>query len=171
MTAPPIAQQPAPSTDDADNADLWLSPSELSSWLSVVRLITRLPWAIDGQLQRDADVSMVEYMTMAMLAEAPEWTMRMSTLAEEASVSLSRLSHMAKRLEARAYIRREPDPTDGRFTNAILLPTGMHKMQQAAPAHVAFVRHLAVDNLSPERLRRLGQDAERILRRIDSPAR
>jgi DNA-binding MarR family transcriptional regulator len=181
MTIPPIAQQPETSADDnaddnadksaGDGADLWLSESELSSWLSVVRLMTRLPWAIDGQLQRDADVSMVEYMTMAMLAESPEWTMRMSVLAEEASVSLSRLSHMAKRLEARGYIRREPDPTDGRFTNAILLPAGMHKMEEAAPAHVASVRRLVVDNLSAERLRRLGQDAERILRRIDSPAR
>ena len=154
-----------------ENSDLWLGAGELSSWLSVVRLITRLPWAIDAQLQRDADVSMVEYMTMAMLADSPEWTMRMSVLAEEASVSLSRLSHMVKRLEARGYVRREPDPEDGRFTNAVLLPAGMHKMQEAAPAHVAFVRRLVVDNLSAERLRRLGQDAERILQRIDSPAR
>jgi DNA-binding MarR family transcriptional regulator len=154
-----------------EHADLWLSPGELASWLSVVRLITRLPWAIDGQLQRDADLSMVEYMTMAMLAEAPEWTMRMSELAERTSTSLSRLSHLVKRLESRGYVRREPDPTDGRFTNAILLPPGMGKMQSAAPSHVAYVRRLVVDNLSAERLRRLGQDAERIVQRIDSPAR
>jgi hypothetical protein len=36
---------------------------------------------------------------------------------------------------------------------------------------VAFVRHLVIDSLSAERLRRLGQDAERIVQRIDSPAR
>ena len=154
-----------------EHADLWLSPGELASWLSVVRLITRLPWAIDGQLQRDADLSMVEYMTMAMLAEAPEWTLRMSELAERTSTSLSRLSHLVKRLESRGYVRREPDATDGRFTNAILLSAGMSKLQSAAPSHVAFVRRLVVDNLSAERLRRLGQDAERIVQRIDSPAR
>jgi len=108
---------------------------------------------------------------MAMLAEAPERTMRMSELAERTSTSLSRLSHLVKRLESRGYVRREPDPTDGRFTNAILLPAGMSKMESAAPGHVAHVRHLVVDNLSAERLRRLGQDAERILGRIDSPAR
>ncbi|MEY9907199.1 DNA-binding MarR family transcriptional regulator [Catenulispora sp. MAP12-49] len=165
-----------PRQDDADapaaeSSDLWLTSDELSSWLSVVRLITRLPWAIDSELQRDADISMVEYMTMAMLGEARDWTMRMSELADQASVSLSRLSHLVKRLEARGYVRREPDPRDGRFTNAILLPAGRRKMEEAAPAHVAFVRRLVVDNLSPERLRRLGQDAERILQRIDSPAR
>ncbi|MGC0316759.1 MarR family winged helix-turn-helix transcriptional regulator [Kitasatospora acidiphila] len=154
-----------------EQADLWLAPGELASWLSVVRLMTRLPWAIDAQLQRDADLSMVEYMALAMLSEAPERSLRMSVLAENTSTSLSRLSHMIKRLESRGYVRREPDPADGRFTNAILLPAGMSKLESAAPAHVAYVRRLVVDNLSGERLRRLGQDAERILQRIDSPAR
>jgi DNA-binding MarR family transcriptional regulator len=159
------------SSQTREHADLWLTPGELTSWLSVVRLITRLPWAIDSQLQRDADLSMIEYMTMAMLAEAPEWTMRMSELAEQTSASLSRLSHLIKRLESRSYVRREPDPSDGRFTNAILLPAGMRKLEEAAPSHVALVRRLVIDSLSAERLRRLGQDAERIVQRIDSPAR
>jgi DNA-binding MarR family transcriptional regulator len=160
-------KQPAP-TDE--HADPWLTPGELASWMSVVRLITRLPWAIDAELQRDAELSMVEYMTLAMLSEAPDRTLRMSELAESTSVSLSRLSHLVKRLESRGYARREPDPADGRFTNAILLPAGLAKLESAAPAHVACVRRLVVDNLSGERLRRLGQDAERIVQRIDSPA-
>ncbi|WP_329264502.1 MarR family transcriptional regulator [Streptomyces sp. NBC_01478] len=154
-----------------EHADLWLAPAELASWMSLVRLFVRLPWAIDAQLQRDADLSMVEYMTLAMLSEAPERTLRMSVLAEHANSSLSRLSHLVKRLESRGYVRREPDPVDGRFTNAVLLPDGMTKLESVAPGHVAHVRHLVVDNLSAERLRRLGQDAERILQRIDSPAR
>jgi DNA-binding MarR family transcriptional regulator len=154
-----------------EQAGLWLTPGQLASWLSVVRLMTRLPWAIDAQLQRDADLSMIEYMTMAILSETPDWTMRMSDLAERVSASLSRLSHLVKRLESRGYVRREPDPSDGRFTNAILLPAGLAKLESAAPDHVAYVRELVIDNLSPERLRRLGQDADRIVRRIDSPAR
>ena len=154
-----------------ERAELWLTPDQLASWLSVVRLITRLPWAIDTQLQRDADISMIEYMTMAMLGEAPQWTLRMSDLAERTSSSLSRLSHLVTRLENRGYVRREADPADGRFTNAILLPAGWRTMEAAAPAHVAHVRQLVIDNLSPERLRRLGQDADRIVARIDSPAR
>ena len=154
-----------------ERADLWLTPDQLASWLSVAQLITRLPWAIDAQLQREAGLSMIEYMAMAMLSGAPARTLRMSDLAERTSSSLSRLSHLAKRLESRGYIRRETDPADGRFTNAILLPAGLTKLESAAPGHVAYVRRLVVDNLSAERLRRLGQDAERIVARIDSPAR
>ena len=173
MTAiegPPV--EPVEPVEPVDeDAGLWLTPGELASWLSVVRLITRLPWAIDTQLQHDAGLSMVEYMAMAMLANAPRRTLRMSELAERTSSSLSRLSHLVKRLESRGYVRREADPADGRFTNAILLPAGMSKLESAAPAHVAYVRQLVIDNLSPERLRRLGQDADRIVRRIDSPVR
>jgi DNA-binding MarR family transcriptional regulator len=154
-----------------EHAGLWLTPGQLASWLSVVRLFTRLPWAIEGQLQRDAGLSMVEYMAMAMLSGAPQRTLRMSELAERTSTSLSRLSHLIKRLESRGYVRREADPADGRFTNAILLPAGLSKLESAAPAHVAYVRQLVIDNLSPERLRRLAQDADRITGRIDSPAR
>jgi DNA-binding MarR family transcriptional regulator len=153
------------------HADLRLTPGQLASWLSVVRLFTRLPWAIDAQLQRDADLSMIEYMAMAMLAKAPHHTLRMSDLAELTSSSLSRLSHMIKRLECRGYVRREADPADGRFTNAILLPAGMSKLESAVPGHVAYVRQLVIDNLSPERLRRLGQDADRIVQRIVPPGR
>jgi hypothetical protein len=37
-----------------EHADLWLTPAELASWMSLVRLTARLPWAIDAQLQRVA---------------------------------------------------------------------------------------------------------------------
>ena len=146
----------------------WLTAAELDSWLSVVRLITWLPWSIDQQLQRDSNLGMVEYQVLAMLSESPQRTMRMSSLAEVTNASLSRLSHLVQRLERRGLVRREPDPTDGRFTNAILTEKGFQTLAEAAPGHVAHVRSLIVDVLSPEQLRRLGRDADRIMSRIDA---
>ena len=145
----------------------WLTAAELDSWLSVVRMLTWLPWSIDQQLQRDSNLSMVEYQVLAMLSTRPQQTMRMSSLAEVTNASLSRLSHLIKRLEARGLVRREPDPADGRFTNAILTEQGLETLTKAAPGHVAFVRSLVIDVLSPEQLRRLGRDADRIMSRID----
>jgi DNA-binding MarR family transcriptional regulator len=127
-----------------------------------------LPWSIDQQLQHDSNLSMVEYQVLAMLSNSPEQTMRMSSLAEVTNASLSRLSHLIKRLEARGLVRREPDPADGRFTNAILTGHGLRTLTAAAPAHVAYVRSLVIDVLSPEQLRRLGRDADRIMSRIDT---
>jgi DNA-binding MarR family transcriptional regulator len=111
---------------------------------------------------------MTEYQVMARLSQAPERTMRMSSLADLANASLSRLSHLVKRLEERGLLRREPDPADGRFTNAILTDEGFRALADAAPAHVAHVRSLVVDVLSPEQLRHLGQAAERIVSHIDT---
>jgi DNA-binding MarR family transcriptional regulator len=89
----------------------------------------------------------------------------MSSLAEWAKVSLSHLSRIVNRLEHRGLVRREPDPTDGRFSNAILTDQGFQTI--ADTGHVAHVRSIVIDVLSPEQLRRLGRDADRILSRID----
>lgn len=148
----------------------WLTAAEVDSWLSVVRMMTWVPWSIDQQLRRDSNLGMAEYQVMARLSPGPERTMRMSQLADLANASLSRLSHLVKRLEARGFVRREPDPEDGRFTNAILTDEGLRVLSEAAPAHVAHVRSLIIDVLSPEQLRRLGLVADRIVARIDTSA-
>ena len=145
----------------------WLTTAEVDSWLSVVRLMTWLPWSIDQQLRRDSNLGMVEYQVMARLSQRPGRTLRMSELADLANSSLSRLSHLVKRLEDRGFVRREPDPADGRFTNAILTDLGFQTLAEAAPGHVAHVRSLVIDVISPEQLRRLGLVADRITSRID----
>ncbi len=146
----------------------WLTAAELDSWISLVRLMTWLPWSIDQQLQRDSNLRVVEYQVLAMLSGSPERRMRMSSLAEVTNASLSRLSHLVKRLEERGLVRRQPDSADGRFTNAILTDHGFQTLAAAAPGHVAQVRSLVIDVLSPEQLRRLGQVADRIMSRIDT---
>jgi len=148
----------------------WLTPEELSSWLSVVKLMTWLPWSIDQQLQHDANLATVEYQVLACLSQSPQRMMRMSSMAVLTNASLSRLSRVVKRLESRGLVRREADPSDGRFTNAILTDEGFRTIEAAAPAHVAHVRSLVIDVLSAEQLRRLGTAAERILSRIDTSA-
>jgi DNA-binding MarR family transcriptional regulator len=159
-------------TEEADRAGeepvKWLTAGELESWLSLVRLMMWLPWSIDQQLQRDSKLGTVEYQVLAMLSNSPERTLRMSSLAARTNASLSRLSHLVKRLEERGLVRREPDPADGRFTHAILTEEGFRTLAEAAPGHVAHVRSLVIDVLSPEQLRRAGLAADRIMSRIDT---
>jgi len=152
----------------AEEPVTWLTAAELDSWLSLVRLMMWLSWSVDQQLQRDSKLGMVEYQVLAMLSGSPARTMRMSELAEVTNASLSRLSHLVKRLEGRGLVRREPDPADGRFTHAILTDEGFRSLAEAAPGHVAHVRSLVVDVLSPEQLRRVGRIADRIVSRIDT---
>jgi DNA-binding MarR family transcriptional regulator len=145
----------------------WLDADERTAWLGLVRLMTKLPTALDAQLQRDAGVSFFEYSVLAMLSEQPDWTLRMSHLATLTTASLSRLSHVAKRLEAHGLMRRALDPEDGRCTNAILTDAGMDLITRTAPAHVAEVRALVIDAVTPALLRQLSLAHEAILSRLD----
>jgi DNA-binding MarR family transcriptional regulator len=127
-----------------------------------------LPWAIECQLQSDAGLSFTEYHCLARLSEDPAHTLRMSELAMLTNASLSRLSHLIKRLESRGLVRRETDATDGRFTNAIMTKAGYELLVASAPAHVARVRSLVIDALSPTELRHLHTASRRLLERLET---
>jgi DNA-binding MarR family transcriptional regulator len=141
----------------------WLTAEEQAAWRSVVALLIRLPAAIEAELQRDAGISQFEYLVLSGLSEAPGRTLRMSDLAAMASGSLSRLSHVVSRLEARGWVRREACPGDGRFINAVLTDDGWAKVVATAPGHVAAVRRLLIDVLAPDQLRELGAISDEVL--------
>ena len=115
----------------------------------------RLLPALDAQLRRDAGISHFEYEVLAALSEAPERTLRMSDLAVLAEGSLSRLSQVVARLEKKKWVRRTPDPTDGRYTLAILTDDGWDKIVATAPGHVNEVRRLVIDPLTNTQLNQL----------------
>ena len=148
----------------------WLTSEEEQTWRAVASVMHKLGWALECQLERDSDLSFVEYYTMARLSEEPTLTLRMSELAVLSNASLSRLSHLVTRLEKWGFVRREPDPTDGRYTNAILTKAGHAKLRASAPAHVAAVRQLVVDEFSPAELAKLRALCERIVTRVDASA-
>jgi DNA-binding MarR family transcriptional regulator len=151
----------------SDDSPRWLSPAELRAWLPVGGLLLKLPATLDTQMQRDSGLSHFEYLVLASLSEAPGRTRRMSELAALANGSLSRLSHVVKRLQARGWVQRRPSPGDGRFTNAELTEAGWQKVLASAPGHVEAVRDLILDALSAEELEQLGAMARKILGRID----
>jgi DNA-binding MarR family transcriptional regulator len=145
----------------------WLTADEEAAWRAFASVLVHLPWALECQLQRDASLSFIEYHALAMVSETPDHTRRMSDLAEVTNASLSRLSHLIKRLEGRGFVRREPDPTDGRYTNAVLTKAGYEHLVASAPAHVATVRQLVIDPFTKTEIRQLHEAADRILRRVE----
>jgi DNA-binding MarR family transcriptional regulator len=153
------------------DAPRWLSSTELDAWMPLGGLLLKLPAALDAQMQRDSGLSHFEYLVLAGLSEAPRRTRRMSELAALANGSLSRLSHVVKRLEARGWVRREPCPSDGRYTNAVLTDEGWEKVLASAPGHVEAVRTLFLDALTGDELAALGAVARRILDRLDADGR
>src|SRR3954465_8988660 len=112
----------------------WLSDDELKTWRALHLLLSKLPAAMGEQLQCDSRLSFIEYYVLAGLSDQPDRTLRMSQLAILANSALSRLSHLVGRLGRGGFVRREPDPDDRRFTNAVLTDEGHDYLVQAAPA-------------------------------------
>ena len=145
----------------------WLTAAERAAWLRFVAVLQLLPAALDGQLNRDEQLTHFEYFCLAMLSEAPQRTLRMTDLAARTNATLPRLSRVIAGLESAGLVERVPCPGDRRATNAVLTDAGWNKIVRAAPGHVAAVREFVIDALTPAQLTQLGRLSERMLARLD----
>ncbi|MGJ3561840.1 MarR family winged helix-turn-helix transcriptional regulator [Streptomyces sp. INA 01156] len=112
----------------------WLAPEESEAWLALWTMTVWLPVRLDAQLRQDSALSLPEYHALSQISMAPDRTLRLSELAAVANMTLSHLSRVVSRLEKAGWVRRVPDPTDGRYTLARLTDEGWHKVAAAAPS-------------------------------------
>lgn len=139
-----------------------LGREHLETWAALATLLERLPAALDVQLQRDSGLTHFEHGLLFALDTAPDRTLRMSILAGYASSTLSRLSRAITRLERQGRVRRTTDPSDGRFTLAVLTDGGHDLVQRSTPAHHALVEELVFSPLTDAQVRQLSVIAGKI---------
>lgn len=144
-----------------------LDGGERAAWVRLAAVVELLPGVLDSQLRRDAQLSHFEYYALAMLSEAPQRTLRMTSLATLTNATLPRLSHVARRLESRGLVERFPCPQDARATNVRLTAAGWDTVVRTAPGHVANVRQHVIDALTSEQLGQLADITDAILGRLD----
>jgi DNA-binding MarR family transcriptional regulator len=149
----------------------WLDEDERAAWLRLLAVVQLLPGVLDTQLRTTSRLTHFEYFVLAMLSEAPERTLRMTTLAQRTNATLPRLSHVVRRLEERGIVERSPCPDDGRATNARLTDVGWETVVAAAPGHVTAVRRHVLDPLTREQLRQLRAIGDALLSRLDPDGR
>jgi len=145
----------------------WLSEAELAAWVRFSAMLMALLSALDTQMRRDAKLSFFSYSVLAGLSEAPERTLRMTSLAQRTNATLPRLSHVVRRLEDRGLVERFPCPEDGRATNARLTTAGWDTVVATAPGHVNKVRELVLDPLSPAQVAQLRGIGDALLTVLD----
>jgi len=156
---------------DTPSQARWLDDEERQAWMALISVLIRLPSALDAQLRKDAGISHFEYEVLAGLSDAPQRTLRMSELALITEGSLPRLSQVVTRLEKRGWVRRAPDPADGRYTLAILTDEGWAKLVATAPGHVETVRRLVFDPLTRTQVRQMRDIGSRVMSAVDDDAR
>lgn len=149
-------------------ATQWLTPEERRAWVALTGLLIKLPTALDAEMAKETGLTYFEYMVLGMLAEEPDGTLRMSVLADRTHGSLSRLSHVVRRLEKQGLVDRVGAPEDRRATNAIVTAEGRRRVERAAPGHVTYVRETVMDGIAEDDLTTLIRIGEEILERLDN---
>jgi DNA-binding MarR family transcriptional regulator len=145
----------------------WLTPDDQRVWRAFLGSTRLLLDQLDRELQRDAAMPHAYYEILVRLSEAPDRTLRMSTLADNAQISRSRLSHAVARLEESGWVRRESCPSDRRGQVAVLTDEGFATLKRAAPGHVRGVREHLFDQLTPAQVKQLGRISETLLSHLE----
>lgn len=143
-----------------------LPQAELATWRAF-RTAGRLVLnRLDNQLRADSGIPHTYYEILVRLSEAPGSALRMNALATVSLSSRSRLSHAVAQLEERGWVRRTSCPADRRGQFAELTVAGATALRAATPGHVAAVRDVVIDALSPAQLAALRDVAETIVARL-----
>lgn len=153
--------------NDQMNGVRWLNPEERQAWLALYAVTTILPGSLDGHLFRQAKITLFDYHVLAMLSEADDLTLAMSELAARSNASLSRLSHVVKKLEGRGWVSRSPSIVDGRVTTATITHDGLENLRTLARKHVEHVRVAVFDALTGDDVRDLERIGKKILASLD----
>jgi DNA-binding MarR family transcriptional regulator len=145
----------------------WLPAEAQQLWRRWLRLNALLPGVLHRELQADAGLSLPDFDVLVQLTDSPEGRVRVSDLARGLHWERSRVSHHITRMERRGLVRREECRDDGRGAWVVLTEQGRAVIEQAAPAHVATVRRLVFDALTPQEAQVMAEVIEKVLARLE----
>jgi DNA-binding MarR family transcriptional regulator len=145
----------------------WLDDTQQQVWRQWLDVTTRLPAALNRQLQEGSELSLSDFDVLVPLSEQDDGRLRIGALAERLQWERSRLSHHLSRMERRALVRREECLDDRRGWWVVLTAAGRRAIESAAPDHVRFVREVFIDLLDDDDLAVLGSITARIAERLD----
>jgi DNA-binding MarR family transcriptional regulator len=140
----------------ADGLSRW-SDTHADAWIGLLETHRKLTRALDAELERAYGLSLSGLEILGRLAATPDRRLRLSVLAEETGLSLSRVSRIVDVLERRELVKRQPCPTDARAVNAHLTPAGLDLARAAQAAHHAAVQERFFDHLGPSEIAMLSE--------------
>ncbi|MBG0814198.1 MarR family transcriptional regulator [Planomonospora sp. ID82291] len=110
-----------------------------------------------------AGLSEIDFETLIRLARSPGQRLRMSDLAAQTTLSTSGVTRVVDRLEREGLVAREACATDRRTSYAVITETGLARLGEVLPQHLADIETWLTGLLSSERLSAL-LDALRTVR-------
>lgn len=106
------------------------------TWLAVVRAYHQCSELLAHRLG-ELGVRMAEHEILVNLRREPGLSQQ--TLAMRCFTAKSHMSALLGELESRGWVRREPDPADGRAKRLLLAPAGVRMAERAAAVQAEVV--------------------------------
>jgi DNA-binding MarR family transcriptional regulator len=132
-----------------DGAAQW-NPTYGDAWIGLLQTHRQLTRELDARLEAEHGLSLSGLELLARLNAAPERWLRLSALASQTGLSLSRVSRIVDSLEFRGLVERRPCPSDARAINAQLTENGETRLREAELTHRAAIQASFFDHLSHE---------------------
>lgn len=148
----------------------WLTESEERAWRALQFMQMRLEGELAHQLAAESGLSYSDYAVLVALTDQPEGRMRLFELAGVLGWEKSRLSHHITRMVGRGLVAKERCDIDRRGAYVVATSRGRKELEAAAPGHVAAVRRLFIDQLTPHQLDAIGDAAETVLAALEESA-
>jgi len=130
------------------DGSLGWDPTFAEAWIGLLQAHRQLTRELDARLEAEHGLSLSGLELLARLTAAPDNWLRLSSLAAQTGLSLSRVSRIVDALEDRRLVERQPCPADARAINANLTPAGADLLRQAEQTHRAMVQQSFFDHLS-----------------------
>ncbi|WP_426509061.1 MarR family winged helix-turn-helix transcriptional regulator [Dactylosporangium sp. McL0621] len=94
----------------------------------------------------------VDFEVLMRLARSPGGELRMTDLAAQTGLSTSGVTRVVDRLERDGFATRRACPTDRRGSFTVITATGLAKMREILPGHLALIEEWFTGRLAPDEL-------------------
>ena len=146
----------------------WLDEHERRAWRALQFMQLRLAGRLAADVAATSELSYADYLVLVALSDRPDGRARLFELAEALGWEKSRVSHQVARMTGRGLVKKERCDGDRRGAFVVVTEPGREAVEAAAPHHVAIVRRLFIDPLTPGELDALTSAAEKVLAVLDA---
>jgi DNA-binding MarR family transcriptional regulator len=122
------------------------------AWTRLLRAYAATTRLLSAELQEEHGLTLNDYEALLVLSRADRGRMKRIDLARSLMLTPSGVTRLLQGLEDAGLVERAACATDLRVTYAQLTAAGREKLEAAAGGHIASVRALFAEHLTPDEI-------------------
>lgn len=142
---------------------VWLTHPQEAAWRGFLQMHAVVTAELGRRLTADSGLSYSDYEVLVALTDQGDDRLRPFELAERTRWEQSRVSHQIARMVERGLVAKVRCDSDRRGSYITPTADGRRAIEAAAAGHVASVRELFIDRLTPTQLAAVVRAAQRVL--------